>query len=77
MTLKEMADAYTTDAERIRTRAQEIERRLETERFGKAESLRIKARAELLRSMYREMRATGNYIGRYYDGRERILNECR
>lgn len=68
MILKELAQNYYRDAEKIKQREAEVMKMLETaKRLEKAERFRIRKRATLLRSMWREMRATAVYIDNYYE----------
>jgi len=66
-----MAKEYRRDAEAVKLRAAEMERRLERERLGETEQLRLRARLALLQSMGRELRATAVYLENYYRGRSK------
>ncbi len=70
MTLKELSAEYRQSGAACRARAAELRRRLEEERMGETQRLRLRRRVCVLASMARDAAATANYLEHYYERRE-------
>ena len=66
MTIAELAVQYRENACRLFQRAKELKRLALDKQLCETERFRLRARAELLMSMYRDCSETAHYLENYY-----------
>ena len=66
MTLAEMSCEYRKSGELCRARLEELNDRIEHEKMGEMEKLRLRRKAYMLSIMVRDSIATSRYLENYY-----------
>ncbi len=77
MTLTELSHEYRESGLLCRERMKELNQKLETEKLGSTEQMRIRRRIATLSTMARDTIATSKYLENYYgdDANEQIKAE--